>query len=204
MVLGRDAPDIILDSQDMTLSRRHLAISLKENKVFIKDLKSVNGTFVKVKNAVKLEHGDRFRVGQQILVFSLKEDAVVDSGHFTSKSVVAPTQVEPPPTSKAEQREAVQAGELIVTFKNFDKTLPIKSGQTVCEVAEEYGLKINAECHAGICGSDPLRIISGKENLNKQSDQERDTLEDICSVNPDECRLACMTMPTGPIEVEII
>ena len=204
MVLGRDAPDIILDSQDMTLSRRHLAISLKENKVFIKDLKSVNGTFVKVKNAVKLEHGDRFRVGQQILVFSLKEDAVVDSGHFTSKSVVAPTQVEPPPTSKAEQREAVQAGELIVTFKNFDKTLPIKSGQTVCEVAEEYGIKINAECHAGICGSDPLRIISGKENLNKQSDQERDTLEDICSVNPDECRLACMTMPTGSIEVEII
>ena len=204
IVLGRDAPDIILDSHDMSLSRRHLAISLKENKVFIKDLKSVNGTFFKVKNAIKLEHGDRFRVGQQIFVFSLKEDAVVDTGQITFKPTVAPTPPEAPSSIRPEKREEVKPGELAVTFKNLGKTLPLKQGQTICEVAEENGIKINAECHAGICGSDPIRIISGRENLNQQSDQEKDTLEDICDLNPEECRMACVTKATGPVVVEIV
>lgn len=47
ILLGRDAPDIILDATDMTLSRRHFALCVKENKILIKDLKSANGTFIK-------------------------------------------------------------------------------------------------------------------------------------------------------------
>lgn len=28
-------------------------------------------------------------------------------------------------------------------------------------------------CHAGICGSDPIRIVSGSENLNELGDEEK-------------------------------
>jgi ferredoxin len=61
-----------------------------------------------------------------------------------------------------------------------------------------------AECHAGICGSDPVRIISGAENINPLGDEEQGTLEDICGVPAGECRLACMVRPQGAIEVEIL
>ena len=54
----------------MTLSGRHVALSVKEDQILIKDLKSVNGTYLKIKNSRKLEDRDRFRVGQQVL-FSL-------------------------------------------------------------------------------------------------------------------------------------
>ena len=77
---------------------------------------------------------------------------------------------------------------------------PIAAGQTICEAAEQQQVPINAECHAGICGSDPIRILSGAENITDEpSDQERETLEEICELEPGECRLACMgTLPTGP------
>ncbi|MFQ5608504.1 MAG: FHA domain-containing protein, partial [Candidatus Zixiibacteriota bacterium] len=63
LVLGREAPDITLDSADKTLSRRHVAVSVKRNRIYVKDLKSVNGSFLIVKDARRIENGQRFRVG---------------------------------------------------------------------------------------------------------------------------------------------
>ncbi|MFQ5652181.1 MAG: FHA domain-containing protein [bacterium] len=204
MVLGRDAPDIILDENDKTLSRRQLTLSVKENKLYIKDLKSVNGTWLKIKNARKLEHGDRFRVGQQTFVFSLQDDAALDEGHAVeSTPALPPAPQEAPPAGRAEA-PAVKPGELAVTFKNVGKTFALKKGQTICELAEEHGLTINAECHAGICGSDPLRIISGADHFNEIGPEEKEALEDICGLAPGTHRLACMAIPNRPVEIEII
>ena len=36
------------------------------------------------------------------------------------------------------------------------------------------------------------------------SDQERETLEEICELEPGPCRLACMVRIKGPVEVEIV
>lgn len=201
MVLGRDAPDVILDEDDKTLSRRQLAISLKEGKLYIKDLKSSNGTWIKVRNAQPLQHGDRIRVGQQTFVFSLKEEAVFDEG-YTAPPAEPKTELEQKPEAVAEP-PAVES-EPLVTFKNTGKSFPLKPGQTICELAEACGLAINAECHSGICGSDPLRIISGKECFNAISDEESEALEDICGLTPGEYRLACVAVPNGAVEVELI
>ena len=65
-------------------------------------------------------------------------------------------------------------------------------------------MQIAADCHSGICGSDPIRVVSGQENLNPISEGERETLEDICGVDPDRHRLACVSRPTGPVVVEIV
>jgi thioredoxin reductase/pSer/pThr/pTyr-binding forkhead associated (FHA) protein len=210
--VGREAPDVTLDPQDKTLSRRHLSVSVKDNRILIKDLKSVNGTYLKVKTAVKLESGDRFRVGQQLFAFTCKEATEPQSLYVTGKSVIrppAPEVVVPKPEPKPEPTKievkastAPAAGQVIV-FQNIGRQIEFQKGQSVCEVAEENGLPIDAECHAGLCGADPIRIIAGKENVNKMSDDEEATVQD-CQLDPKDCRMACMVRPTGPIEVELI
>jgi pSer/pThr/pTyr-binding forkhead associated (FHA) protein/thioredoxin reductase/ferredoxin len=226
MVFGRQAPDVTLDPDDGVLSRRHLAISVEDGRVLVKDLKSINGTFLRVKSVSKLEHGDQFRVGQQLFSFSEKQDDVVSTD---AELTIPPRPAAPPPGPPAEKPAARPApkpaasapkpaapaakpapaaapsGSPSVTFKNSGQTFAVAQGQSICEVAETNGVEITAECHAGVCGSDPIRIVSGQENLVSQpGDQEQETLEDICELEPGPCRLACMLKVKGPVVVEIV
>jgi ferredoxin len=208
IVLGREAPDITLDANDKTLSRRHLSLSVKEGRLLLKDLLSVNGTYLRVRDSIKLEHGVQFRIGQQSLCLTLRKDAVLNTGGFVvqkpAEPVVAKPAAAPEPKKTPSVKSAASGGEPAVTFKNSGTRFVVKPGQTICDIAEANGLPINAECHAGMCGSDPIRIISGHENLNEITDGEKEALEDICELKPGECRLACMTKVKGPVEVEIL
>ena len=196
IVMGRKAPDVILDAEDKMLSRRHLAVSMKNGTLYVKDLKSLNGTYLRVRNAVEIDHDDIFRAGQQIFRLSLREEAPRASTAFKVKppSLVRPAMLATPPS----------AGEPMVTFKGHGQPLALKPGQTFCDAAEEHNIDLNAECHSGICGSDPVRILSGSEYLSPLSDEEADTLEDLCGLKPGECRLACMVKATGPVTVEVV
>ncbi len=93
--------------------------------------------------------------------------------------------VEAPPPGVEEPEVAESAtpvdGAVTVTFSGGE-AIAAKAGQTLCEIAEREGLCINAECHSGLCGSDPVRVISGAENLSPIEQNERDTLDDICSL----------------------
>ena len=213
IVLGRQAPDLTLDPDDATLSRRQLAITgTGSNRALVKDLKSVNGTYLRVRSATAITHGDQFRVGQQLFTFSLDRDAVLDAGH------AAPAPAAPAIPTERQAAETVAAAFATggapaaaeptgpsVTFKSLGKTLPVAPGQTLCDVAEAAGLPLNAECHSGICGSDPLRILSGGEHLvDAPGSGESETLEDICDLEPGPCRLACMARVTGPVVVDIL
>ncbi len=205
IVLGRQAPDVTLDPNDGTLSRRQLAISLKGGRLEVKDLKSVNGTYLRVRSALKIEHGDQFRIGQQLFTFSLEGEAVLDRGHTAPAPGNAAAGV--PPTAQPTDLISM-SGEMPgarVTFRGFPKSFPVAPGQTICDVAEANGVPLNAECHSGICGSDPIRILAGHENLTTAPDGgESETLEDICDLEPGPCRLACMARIKGPVEVEIL
>lgn len=195
LILGRQAPDITLDPDDRTLSRRQLAISCANGKVLAKDLRSVNGTYLRVRETVKLEHGARFRIGRQSFVFSLRDGAPLDAGAAPMQDAgLTPA---PPP-------QPITDGAPSVTFHGLGKTFPVQPGQTLCEVAEANGIKICAECHAGICGSDPIRILAGQEHFAPQSDQEAETLEDLCELEAGQHRLACMSRITGPVTIELL
>lgn len=202
VVLGREAPDITLDPQDMTLSRRHLAISAKGGKVFIKDLNSVNGTFLKVRNTVRIEPGEMFRAGSQTFRFGIQAERAVERVRVTTKAPAVPAPAPKPEPLPAAPSVGLSEGS--VFFRNTGKRVPFDTGETVCTIAERAGIAIVAECHAGICGSDPVRVLSGSEHLNPVGDDERGTLEDICGLTPGECRLACMAKPNGAVELEII
>lgn len=205
VVLGREAPDITLDAKDMTLSRRHLSVAVKDGKVFVKDLKSVNGTYLKVRNAIRIESGDLFRIGSQVFRLSVQEEMIVENVRVSSKISFAPKPLPKPAESLLAGKQATPSPSgMVVVFKSIGKSVPFEKGQTICSIAEKSGIKIVAECHAGICGSDPIKIISGGDNLNPMGDDEKGTLEDICGLKPGECRLACMAKPTGAVEVEIV
>ncbi len=201
-VLGRGNPDRVLDAGDKTLSRRHLAVSFEKGVVRVKDLKSVNGTFLRVRPARRLEHGDQIRLGQQLLTFSLRGEAALDPG-IESRSASVGGAVE----GGTEATPAPGPGQASVVFRGSgsDAPIPVAAGQSLCEAAEAAGVEITAECHSGICGSDPIRIVSGAEYLaGDAADQERETLEELCEVEPGSCRLACMTRINGPVVVELL
>ena len=212
IVLGREAPDITLDKNDMSLSRRHISLAVKDDKVMIKDLNSVNGTYLKVRDTIKIESGDRFRVGRQMFKLNLQEEKAPAKLRVTTIAPKAPpTPVDQPKQAQPEAAqppaqvpESEKAGGLTVTFKNVGKTITFEKGQTICEIAEKNSVKISAECHSGICGSDPIRILSGMEHLNPLGDDEKGTLEDICGLKAGECRLACMVKPKAAVEIEIV
>lgn len=213
MIAGRKAPDLILDANDGTLSRRQLAFTVDEGSLLVKDLASANGTFLRVREPVRLEHGDGFQVGRQRFLLSLRQDSVFDAGlnrtrkdradgsEWSEGGDSASLRREP---SLSESSPAVAAAPLVV-FQPSGKRFPVLPGQTLCEVAEANGVRISAECHAGVCGSDPIRIISGRENLEAPpSEGEAETLEELCELEPGPCRLACMARIKGPVEVEIL
>ena len=215
LVLGRQSPEGSLDENDRTLSRRHVAILLRDGRVLVKDLKSANGTLLKATRPTVLEDGDSVRIGQQILTLSLDSEPAVSvpepaSLKAESREAVAErprTAVEAAPAGGAEAGEAGRSGgsgERSVNFTNRDTVVEVGAGVTLCEAAEKHGVSITAECHSGICGSDPIRIVAGAENLSPISDGEAETLEDICDLEPGKCRLACMVKISGPVEVEIL
>ncbi|MCH9647679.1 MAG: FHA domain-containing protein [Deltaproteobacteria bacterium] len=226
VILGREAPDITLDAEDRSLSRRHLAVSVETGRLYVKDLKSANGTDYRVRHSVPMEHGDRFRVGSQLLTFYRRDDPALASAHSVSaprasapsasgasglpvaaSSEPAGASVSGSMTPGASEGASVsdQPGAAVVVFEGAGLSSVIDTNLSVCELAERDGVPITAECHSGICGSDPIRILSGRENLDGEAgDQERETLEDLCDLEPGDCRLACMVRAKGPVKVEIL
>jgi ferredoxin len=91
-----------------------------------------------------------------------------------------------------------------VFFEGLNKLAPCAAGQTICEAAEKAGIKLEADCHQGVCGMDPVKVLSGGEHLNAIGGTERSTLEDLCSVEPGPFRLACMARVSGPVKVAVI
>ena len=226
IVVGRQAPDVTLDRQDKALSRRHLAVSAKTGEPTIRDLKSGNGTFLKIDEPTKLEEGDEFGLGRQLLRFTVAAavapaaDVRFDTGitridrailkRRSSDAATVADAPQPGAAARAADSDATdvpasaEGSEPMVTFQGLGKSFPVRDGQTICELAEEHGIEITVECRSGICGSDPIRIVSGEEHLHPMGADEEATLEEICDLAPQGHRVACMARPTGPVVIEII
>jgi pSer/pThr/pTyr-binding forkhead associated (FHA) protein/thioredoxin reductase/ferredoxin len=111
----------------------------------------------------------------------------------------------PPPAAAAPAAAAPAAGGGPgVTFQAMGKSFTCPKGQTIFEAAEHGGFKMDADCHQGVCGMDPVKVISGAENLGPMGGTEKGTLEDLCSLEPGPYRLACMARLNGPVVVDIV
>jgi thioredoxin reductase/pSer/pThr/pTyr-binding forkhead associated (FHA) protein/ferredoxin len=116
----------------------------------------------------------------------------------------APAPAAARPAAAAPAPAPAAAGQPSVMFQAMGKLVPCGKGQTICEAAEHAGIKMDADCHQGVCGMDPVKVISGGEFLTAMASAEKGTLEDLCSLEPGPYRLACMARVSGPVVVDII
>ncbi len=80
-VLGRESDQIPLT--DRTISRRHAEIFPDNGTWVLRDLKSANGTYingVRVKDPVKLKHGDQIKIGATLIVYTGEQSTEKLSG----------------------------------------------------------------------------------------------------------------------------
>jgi nitrite reductase (NADH) large subunit len=95
--------------------------------------------------------------------------------------------------------EAVHAGEVSVAFRP-GPTVMAKVGDKLLDIAEASQVPIESGCRMGMCGSDPVRIVEGEENLSAVRSAERRTVErlDLGA----GCRMACVARVQGPVVVD--
>ena len=134
----------------------------------------------------------------QIIKFKTAPTILLAQGQSVRVSIPVPEPGKKPVA--AAPREPVG---LAVTFQNEGRTCPFTPGQSVCEIAERNRVNISAECHRGICGSDPIQVVTGQDTLNLMTDDERSTLKEVCGLDQARYRLACLTRPTGPVVVSL-
>ncbi|MDJ0841922.1 MAG: FHA domain-containing protein [Acidobacteriota bacterium] len=185
LVFGSDAPNT-LSSNDNTLSGRHLVIFSKESGMVVRDLDSESGSYLRVLGQMDLQHGDCFTIGNQSLMFLEHREPIEEQ------------EVEP-------EGVPVKTGDPSITFSGTGVTIPVTAGRYILDVAQENNIWIRSECKSGVCGSDPLRIVSGGEYLYPPpGETEKETLEALCGQDSKTCRLACRCRIYGPVVVELI
>lgn len=70
LVVGREGADWSF-SDDEFMSRRHFELALDDDQAQVRDLRSSNGTFVRIDKRTQLSVGDLIRIGNQLLRFEL-------------------------------------------------------------------------------------------------------------------------------------
>lgn len=211
MVFGRSGgpndPDVVLDDEDMTLSRFHMSLGREDGELRLSDFNSRNGTYLKVDSERKLEHTDVIRIGGQQLEFRTHDDAPTKTGSHPVPDVsrigeprTAGSSASPAPAEGAAAGEA-PAGAPHVTFADQDISGEIDPADTLLEWVENHEVALDYECFAGLCGCDAVQIVAGAEHLNDVDAKEKKTLERR-GLEPGPYRLACMTRVSGPVVVK--
>lgn len=94
-----------------------------------------------------------------------------------------------------------------VTFVLKDGTKKIvgfKEGQTVLQVAEENGIKLNSNCEGfGVCGGCHVKIENLLNELPEISEKEDDTLDRVFGVGMNS-RLACQVVLSSSLDGLIV
>ena len=89
-----------------------------------------------------------------------------------------------------------------VTFMPAGQSFEVAAGTTILVSAIQNGLRLRHDCTEAICGTDRVKILSGKEQLSEKNDNEELTLE-MMNAGPDD-RLACVARVVGDVTVQVI
>ncbi len=70
--LGRESGDITFPT-DGFVSGRHAVLQVRQDRLFVKDVGSSNGTFLRLSAPTFLENGDHLLIGRELLRVELSE-----------------------------------------------------------------------------------------------------------------------------------
>lgn len=82
--IGREEGAILLPS-DPYVSPRHARILRRDGRIFVRDLSSVNGVYVRIRAAERLQHADLVLIGLEVLRFEVVSDAEKGLGPATER-----------------------------------------------------------------------------------------------------------------------
>lgn len=88
-----------------------------------------------------------------------------------------------------------------VTELSSGMQLVVPSGQTLLEAIEANELPIMSGCRMGMCGSDPVVIVDGFDNLDPPDENEINTLRRLGLEG--KARLACCCRPKAKITIDL-
>src|SRR4051812_39678707 len=100
-VIGRD-PQCHLRPASPLISKRHCAILIKDNKAFIRDFDSTNGTLVNdepIDGECELHHDDRLKIGPLLFSVRMVADAPAPAKTPSPAPRVATAGNTPPPAT---------------------------------------------------------------------------------------------------------
>ena len=89
-----------------------------------------------------------------------------------------------------------------VLFKNDNLTVECPVGTKLVDLAESKGASINFSCKEGVCLTCLITVVSGSQNLNAMTENEKSTLEAF-GAKPNQ-RLACQVVVNGDCTVESV
>jgi len=72
--IGREEGNIVLPN-DPYVGARHARLTRRNGRFFVRDLESVNGVYVRLRSAERLQHGDLVLIGLEVLRFEVVSDA---------------------------------------------------------------------------------------------------------------------------------
>ncbi len=90
----------------------------------------------------------------------------------------------------------------IITFQPLQKTIEVDGGVRLFDAAKIAGLPIASSC-GGVfaCGKCVMRVVSGAENLSRQSDKELALLRREKRRVGEPERVSCVTLVRGDCTV---
>lgn len=96
-----------------------------------------------------------------------------------------------------------EASQASLVIEPEDKTVPAQAGQSLLELVESCGGKIEAGCRMGVCGADPIAVRDGAEFLTPIEDDERSTLARLG--HAPNTRLACSArLQKGCVHIALV
>lgn len=145
VLIGRGSNQIPLT--DQTISRRHAELRFVNDYWILKDLGSVNGTYVngvRIDKPVRLKHGDQIRVGSTLLVYSGDESVRQFSGASIPKDLVT-LDVGSPMTVDSSVVATVPSSEDSVVLAGPEAAHAIKAWHVMRELSHVIGSLLSTE-----------------------------------------------------------
>jgi pSer/pThr/pTyr-binding forkhead associated (FHA) protein len=200
-LIGRD-PQCHLRPASPSISKRHCAILQRDNRAFVRDFDSTNGTFVndrQIKGEIELQQGDRLRIGPIIFTVHLEAGAPVNRPTPPPPTKNAPTtpQVKPqaakegdktpmPPTKQPPKPHDTKKGETPQNPTTFSVSSSSEKDASADDDIAAMLLEMGDESSSGALGLDqvpegstvmdltlPPGVLS-PEDAKKEKDKEKD------------------------------
>jgi nitrite reductase (NADH) large subunit len=105
------------------------------------------------------------------------------------------------PAHRLAAHRVATAGKPEVTLMPDERRVVAEPGSTLLEVIEGAGLRIESGCRMGMCGADPVAILSGAENLSAPTEDERVTLRRLGLA--ENARMACCARVDGAVSLSL-